>query len=43
MQGTAVFDIGSAVEEGELYCYQPPSQDLLGPGVPDLDELGGYG
>jgi CDK-activating kinase assembly factor MAT1 len=41
--GTAVFDVVPASEEGERYCYQPPSQDLLGPGVPDVEELGGYG
>ena len=40
----AVFDVGSGEEaEGELYCYQPPSQELQGPGVPDLEELRGYG
>ena len=39
-----MFDVGSSEEsEWELYCYQPPSCDLLGPGVPDLEELGGYG
>lgn len=37
-----MFDIGT-VEEGEMYCYQPPSQDLLGPGVPHIEELEGYG
>ena len=42
LQGTAVFDVGS-VEEGEKYHYQTPCQDLLGPGVPELEELGGYG
>ena len=42
LQGTAVFDVGS-VEEGEKYHYQAPCQDLLGPGVPELEELGGYG
>ena len=43
LQGTAVFDVIPSAEERENYTYQPPSQDLLGPGVPDLDELGGYG
>lgn len=41
LQGTAVFDVG--VDDVERYSYQPPSHDLLGPGVPDLEELGGYG
>ena len=39
-----MFDVESSEEgEWELYCYQPPSHDLEGPGVPELEELGGYG
>jgi CDK-activating kinase assembly factor MAT1 len=43
VQGTAVFDMLPSTKERENYTYQPPSQDLLGPGVPDLEELGDYG
>ena len=42
-QGVAVFDVGPGLEEGEVFTYQPPSQDLEGPGVPDVEELGSYG
>ena len=42
LQGVAVFDVVPATE-GERYSYEPPSQDLLGPGVPELEELGAYG
>jgi CDK-activating kinase assembly factor MAT1 len=41
--GTAVFDMVPSTKERENYTYQPPSQNLLGPGVPDLEELGDYG
>ena len=38
-----MFDMVPSTKERENYTYQPPSQNLLGPGVPDLEELGDYG
>lgn len=41
-QGTAVFDY-VATERGATYVYKPPVVSTYGPGVPDLEELDGYG
>ena len=42
VQGVAVLE-ALPVEEGELFHYQPVLEDLLGPGVPEQEELAGYG
>lgn len=42
VQGTAVFE-ATPTEEGELYCYQALPEDVVGPGVPDLQELDSSG
>ena len=38
-----MFDLVPVGEGEELYSYEPLSRELLGPGLPDLEELGGYG